>query len=82
MEITRVDDQHVALDLEFLKPFRSHNTIDFVLAPEGDGTRVTWRMTGQRTRIMRLMGPIINMDKLVGKDFDKGLERLDRAATT
>jgi uncharacterized protein YndB with AHSA1/START domain len=80
MEITRVDDRGVGVDLEFLKPFASRNTIDFVLAPAGEGTRVTWRMTGPRPLLMRLMGPIIDMDKLVGKDFDKGLERLDEAA--
>src|SRR3954468_11153961 len=52
MEITRVDDEGVSLALEFPKPFRSQNTIDFVLSPAGDSTRVTWRMTGPRTRMM------------------------------
>jgi uncharacterized protein YndB with AHSA1/START domain len=81
MEITRVDDQGVGIDLVFLKPFRAENKIDFVLTPGGDGTRVTWRMTGTRNRLMRLLGPLINMDKLVGKDFERGLERLAAAAT-
>jgi hypothetical protein len=29
---------------------------------------------------MRLLGFVFNMDKLVGKDFEKGLTRLDAAA--
>jgi hypothetical protein len=80
MEITRVDDDGVGIDLEFQKPFAAQNTIDFVLTPTGDSTRVTWRMTGPRSRMMRLMGPIINMDKLVGKDFEKGLAKLEAVA--
>jgi len=82
MEITRVDDRGVGVDLEFLKPFKSQNKIDFVLTPAGEGTHVTWRMTGTRNRVMRLLGPLLNMDKLVGKDFERGLERLDAAATS
>ncbi len=82
MEITHVDDGRVDVDLEFLKPFASQNTIEFLLAPAGSGTRVTWRMTGTRPFLMRLLGPVISMDKLVGKDFEKGLTKLDRAATT
>lgn len=80
MEITRVTDAEVVLDLEFLKPFKAKNVTTFVLQPQGDSTRVTWRMTGQRPLMMRLMGPLVDMDKLVGKDFDKGLARLEEAA--
>ena len=49
MEITRPTTTGSASTCEFVKPFTSRNTIDFVLAPEGDGTRVTWTMTGPRT---------------------------------
>jgi hypothetical protein len=80
MEITRADDDGVEIDLVFEKPFKSHNTTTFVLAPQGEGTHVRWRMTGPRPLLMRLMGPLVNMDKLVGKDFDKGLARLEDAA--
>ena len=80
MEITRVTDGEVVVDLEFLKPFKAKNVTTFLLEPQGDSTRVTWRMTGERPLMMRLMGPLINMDKLVGKDFEKGLARLDEAA--
>ncbi len=81
MEITDAADDHVDIDLEFLKPFKSHNKIVFALTPQGDSTHVVWRMTGPRPLFMRLAGPLISMDKLVGKDFDKGLSRLDEAAT-
>src|SRR6476661_5341974 len=82
MEITGVTDEQVDIHLEFLKPFKSVNTIAFVLTPQGDSTHVVWRMTGPRPLMMRLMAPLLDMDKLVGKDFDKGLDRLDTAART
>jgi len=43
---------------------------------EEGGTQLTWRMTGPRPLFMRLAGPLMNMDKIVGKDFDRGLDRL------
>ena len=81
MEITDVSDGEVDIHLEFLKPFKSDNRIAFVLTPQGDSTHVVWRMTGPRPLLMRLMAPLLDMDKLVGKDFEKGLGRLDDAAT-
>ena len=80
MEITSVTDTEIDVDLEFQKPFASQNKIAFLLVSQGDSTQVTWRMTGPRSRLMRLMGPLIDMDKLVGKDFEKGLAKLDEAA--
>ena len=56
-------------------------TIDPV---EGDATtgqaRVTWRMTGPRPLLLKLLSPVMNMEKIVGKDFDKGLDRLAEVA--
>ena len=81
MEITRAEEDGVDVDLVFDKPFKSHNSTFFVLTPQGGSTHVVWRMTGPRPLLMRLMGPLVDMDKLVGKDFDKGLDRLEAAAT-
>lgn len=66
----------VATDLELLKPFKSQNTTEFALAPDGDGTKVTWTMTGPRTLMVKIMGIFTSMDKMVGKDFEKGLNKL------
>ena len=82
MEIVDVDDdRRVDLDLSFERPFTSESRISFLLTPAGDGTDVTWQMTGTRPLLMRLAGPLLDMDKLVGKDFEKGLDRMARAAT-
>lgn len=79
MEITSSTPSVVTIGLTFLKPFKATNTIEFVLAPVGSGTEVTWRMTGEQTGLMAIFGKVMSMDKLVGKDFEKGLTRLTAA---
>lgn len=74
-----VPDERVAIDLKFIKPFKSENVTELTLSPDGDGTNVTWRMTGPNTfmtKVMALIGK--NMDKMVGPDFEKGLSKLKR----
>lgn len=80
MEVLDVTEREVDIALAFTKPFKAQNSLAFLLEPSGDATHVTWRMTGARPLMMRLMGPLLDMDKLVGKDFEKGLEQLDAAA--
>ena len=70
----------VAIDLRFLKPFKSHSTTTFAFVPEGEQTRVSWTMTGERTLGLKVMGIFTSMDKLVGGDFEKGLSRLKSVA--
>jgi carbon monoxide dehydrogenase subunit G len=77
MVITDVDtNKAVTIDLEFLKPFKSRNVTVFTLEPDGDATEVTWTMTGPKTFMTRLMGVFSSMDKMIGPDFEKGLQRL------
>lgn len=77
MEIVGAEeDRRVEIDLRFIKPFKSRSTTSFLLTPAGQRTEVTWRMTGPRPLLMRLTGPLFNMEKLLGPDFDKGLDRL------
>ena len=77
MEIASVEEnQQVDIDLDFTKPFKSHARTSFVLRPIGHHTEVTWRMSGEKPLLMRLLGPLMNMEKFVGKDMDKGLDRM------
>jgi uncharacterized protein YndB with AHSA1/START domain len=77
MEILRAEpDRLVEVDLRFDKPFKSLCTTTFLLEPAGESTKVTWRMTGERPMLMRLTQKVFDMDKLVGKDFEKGLDRM------
>ena len=80
MEIVRaVDPDRVDIDLQFVKPFKARNDTSFVLTLEDDNrTRVLWTMTGKKTFMTKAMGLFTSMDKMVGPDFEKGLDRLKK----
>lgn len=80
MEITESTPERVALTLSFLKPWKATNDVSFALTPDNGGTHVVWSMAGEQKGLMALFGKIVPMDKLVGKDFEKGLARLKAAA--
>ncbi|MEI2701623.1 MAG: SRPBCC family protein [Baekduia sp.] len=80
-EVTSADEpSEVVLRLQFLKPFKSDNTVTYTLAPDGDGTRVSWRMDGPLNLFMRVFTLVKPMDSMVGKDFEEGLANLKREA--
>ena len=71
----------VVIQLDFLKPFESQNTADFVLEPQGSATSVNWIMNGPiRFFPGKVMSVFTSMDKVIGPDFDKGLANLKSAA--
>ncbi|WP_151525270.1 SRPBCC family protein [Serinicoccus kebangsaanensis] len=79
MSITGAErPRRVDIDLRFDKPFPADNDIRFDLDAEDGGaaTMVTWTMSGEHTGLMRVLGRVMSMDKLVGKDFEKGLAQL------
>jgi carbon monoxide dehydrogenase subunit G len=79
MEIVNsVPSSLVSLKLDFEKPFRANNSVDFTLTPAGENTAVTWAMRGSRPFIAKLMGLFMNFDTLIGKDFEAGLANLKR----
>jgi uncharacterized protein YndB with AHSA1/START domain len=59
--------------LEFRKPFTAINTSEFTFQPEGNQTLVTWSMAGKNNFMSKAFGLFMNMDKMVGGDFEKGL---------
>ncbi len=66
----------VRIKLEFLKPFKATNTADFEFKGQGHATLVTWSMTGTNNFVAKIFCTFMNMDKMVGKDFEKGLASL------
>jgi uncharacterized protein YndB with AHSA1/START domain len=77
MEITdTAPPSRVTLKLDFTRPFEAHNIVDFTLEPRGDSTQVTWAIHGPSPFMSKVMGVVINMDKMVGKDFEAGLADL------
>ena len=81
MEITEAaQPERTVIKLDFLKPFESHNTTTFTMTPEGDGTRVNWTMTGPSPYVSKVMTVFVSMDRMIGKDFEKGLNNLKAAS--
>jgi hypothetical protein len=80
MAITDVTASRVALDLDFVRPFEAHNKVEFTLAPKADATELTWSMTGPVPYFFRLLHLFVDMDKMVGKDFEAGLANLKAVA--
>lgn len=81
MEIVEVSEPtEVRIDLQFEKPWKARNDTSFQIVPEGSGSRVTWSMRGKKTLMTKVMGVVMPMDRLLGKDFEKGLARLKTAA--
>ena len=69
----------IVIKLDFLAPFEAHNTTEFTMLPQGDGTEVTWVMHGPASLMSKVMQVFFSMDKMVGKDFEAGLANLKRA---
>lgn len=66
----------LVIKLDFLKPFEAHNTAEFTMLPQGNATNVHWVMHGPSPMMAKVMHVFINMDKMVGKDFEQGLANL------
>lgn len=82
MTITEAEPaQSLTVRLEFLRPFAATNTARFDFAPSGQGTNVTWAMTGSNNFIAKAMGLFMDMDAMVGADFEKGLEALNAVSS-
>ena len=63
----------VRIQLEFFKPMAGTSTAEFTFTPEGDRTVVTWVMTGTNNFLAKAMCLVVNMDRMIGGQFEKGL---------
>jgi uncharacterized protein YndB with AHSA1/START domain len=70
----------VVFNLEFFKPFKANNTATFTFTPADGGTKVVWAMEGNKGFMMKGFSLVMDMDNLVGKDFEKGLQSMKRVA--
>jgi uncharacterized protein YndB with AHSA1/START domain len=70
----------VAMKLEFMRPWESTSSVEFALKPEPTGVNVTWAMNGDHNFMSNAMSLFMDMDKMVGTDFEKGLVQLKAAS--
>jgi uncharacterized protein YndB with AHSA1/START domain len=62
--------------MDFKKPFAAINTAEFTFKPVAGGTEVSWAMFGPNNFIGKAIGLCIDCDKMVGTQFEAGLENL------
>lgn len=73
-----IDNKHVHFNLEFIKPFKSKASDDWLFEEWGHGdTKVTWSNNGELPfPIARLIGP--GLVKTLNKQFEQGLSNLKK----
>jgi hypothetical protein len=77
MEIVKSKSpKQVVINLRFTRPFASENIVTLALEAKGSATQITWTMDGNAPLMFRVMGLFMNMDAMLGKDFEKGLASL------
>jgi len=68
----------IVIKLDFFKPIEGHNTAEFTMLPHGDVTNLTWVMHGPASFMYKVMQVFMNMDNMIGKDFEVGLANLKK----
>jgi len=63
----------IRIKLEFFKPFAGTNIAEFTFKPEGNQTAVTWSMAGKNNFMAKAIHLFMNMDKMIGGQFETGL---------
>ena len=75
-------NDRILIKIEFLRPMSNTNSVEFTFKPEEDKTRVTWSMSGRKDFTSKAFCLVMDMDKLVGGQFEKGLATLKAIAET
>ena len=70
----------IRIKMEFFKPFAATNTAEFTFKPEGNQTVVTWSMAGDNNFMAKAIHLVMNMDKMIGGQFEKGLAEMKSVA--
>ena len=70
----------ITIKLDFFKPFEGHNTAEFTMLPQGDVTNLTWTMFGPAVFMSKVMQVFINLEHMIGRDFEVGLANLKNLA--
>jgi hypothetical protein len=70
----------VRMELHMVKPMQARNQVQFILQPRGTATDVTWQMDGESPFLGKLIGVFMDMDRMVGGQFEAGLADLKQRA--
>jgi len=83
-EISKVNEgQSVEMELRFLKPFESKAQTALITEPiSTNQTRVKWNFSGKMPYPMNFMMLFYDMDEMLGKDLQQGLDNLKKTLET
>jgi hypothetical protein len=70
----------VVIKLDFFSPFEAHNMAEFTMQPKGSATNVTWAMHGPVPFMAKIIHMFMNMDRMVGGQFQQGLVSMKAVA--
>ena len=76
MTITAASGTEVKHRIEFFAPFESTADTTISLKAEGDATAVTWAFESEQDFMAKAAAMFMDMDTMLGKDFEKGLSDL------
>ncbi len=68
--------ESISIDLNFEAPMKAQNTTLFTLTATPKGTDLHWSMSGKNNFTGKIFATLFNIDKMVGKDFERGLANL------
>jgi hypothetical protein len=80
MEILQSAPSKMVIELDFFRPFEGHNTAEFTMLPQGESTMLSWLMYGPTPFKSKLMQIFLDLDRMIGKDFETGLVNLKQRA--
>ncbi|MDX2188383.1 MAG: SRPBCC family protein [Bacteroidota bacterium] len=83
MEIVNISDNLIEEKLTFIEPFQSVATSYFTFtSPDTSSVTIVWGMKGENPIPFNVMGKLMNMDAMIGKDYEKGLAKLKTVLET
>jgi hypothetical protein len=71
-------NEKIQLQLAFIRPFEDTCTTEFTFQPHGEQTEVTWSMFGKKDFIGKACCLFMDMDKMIGGDFENGLASIKK----
>ena len=78
--VESVPAEKVAMKLEYFEPMEGTNDVVFAFNERAGTTRVTWSLSGRQNFFMKGMSMFMDMERMVGDEFTKGLTSLKALA--
>ena len=80
LRVLEAEPTRVSMELHMSSPMEARNQVQFTLQPQGNATEVTWSMYGPSPYLSKLLGVFMDMDKMIGGQFESGLADLKQRA--